>query len=151
MPRDPFAKIGTTNHTPAPTGGRSSRDPFAAVAADVKAGEAPNGGKPGDSEGGSEADLSELLKGFKSRARTEDDRMALAVDGAFYAVLVFPSTEIRNAFFTNAQCDEANDLNFINGVHLAQRLGIPLPPTPSMSGKGRSAGPWLALGTLPDR
>lgn len=105
--------------------------------------------EPGDSEAANAEEMSELLKGFKARASNEEDRFELATDGAFYACLVFPSTQIRDAFFDAVKCPEAKDFNFINGVHLAERMGVTLPPTPKMGTGGRSSAPWLTVGTMP--
>lgn len=105
--------------------------------------------EPGDTETAAAEELSEMLKGFKGRAKVEDDRFELATDGGFYAVLVFPTTAHRDAFFTAVKCPEARDLNFINGMHLAERMKLSLPPVPKMSTAGRSSLPWLAVGTMP--
>jgi hypothetical protein len=158
MARDPFAgltagskqKKGPAPVTPgqipgkAVAGKASPRDLLATAAtADDR--------KPGDTEDAAAADLHGLLQGFRSRAKAENDRFELAGDGGYYAVLVFPSWKHRAAFFEAVGAAEAVGLNFINGVRLAEKLKVPLPGVPAVSHSGRSAGPWLGIGTLPDR
>ena len=81
----------------------------------------------GELEHDANAEVSALLTGFRERARQEQDRFTLATDSEFWFAVGFKSREQKEAFLTAVGWDEHGD-KYLNGVNIAQALGIPLPP-----------------------
>jgi hypothetical protein len=81
------------------------------------------------------------------RAKADSARFADATDSSFYACLVFQSSDQRDAFieamkWRDSQDDE--DPCYIDGVAVAQSMGIPLPQCPPMR-KQRQTERWAKL------
>jgi len=97
--------------TPQPTGPRAA------------AGE--NGVEAGPLEQESQEELSELLQGFKQRARNEQERFDHATQSDFWVTAVFQTFEQAQAF--RAAIGQPAQ-KYVDGYAVAKHLGIELPP-----------------------
>lgn len=70
-------------------------------------------------------EVSEILSGFKKRAKDEEERKKIATDSEYWFSVVFISREQKEAFL-RALGEDEND-KMINGVKLAKHLGINIP------------------------
>jgi hypothetical protein len=80
----------------------------------------------GDSEADSAADLDEVQRGFRNRAKAESERFALATDSEYWACLCFQSREQKEMFLSALKILEFGD-KYLDGQLVAERLGIKLP------------------------
>lgn len=76
-------------------------------------------------ETGSEEELSELLKGFKSRADREDTRMIDATDSEYWICICFQTREQKEEFLDLLHLLDIGD-KYLDGMQVAKRLGLSL-------------------------
>jgi hypothetical protein len=81
----------------------------------------------GNAEKDSEADLTELQKGFRNRAKEEGNRFRLATDTEYWGVLCFQTRAQRDAFFTSLDLDQFGDSRYYDGNAIAKAMGVTLP------------------------
>ena len=88
----------------------------------------PGAGEPlPDIEEAPEEELSELLAGFKSRAREENRRFLVAVDSEFWFAICFQTREQKDAFLKATRWAQQGD-KYLDGQWVAKQLAIDLPP-----------------------
>lgn len=113
----------------------SFRDPMterlAISAAKDKAGTAPPGSmEPADVA--SRAEMREAYASLKAIDAARNSNVEYNNDGEFFTCIVFPSKTHREAFLaaTHARSafDDDNDMQYVDGMALARRLNIELPP-----------------------
>ena len=80
----------------------------------------------GDLERDSENELNEVLEGFKSRARAEDDRFKLATDSEYWTCICFQSRSQVEAFILALKLGNGTE-KYLDGLRVARKLGIELP------------------------
>jgi hypothetical protein len=80
---------------------------------------------PLDTEAASEAELSELLEGFKNRANRENDRMLEATDSEFWFCVCFQTREQKEEFLTKSNLMDVGD-KYLDGMLVAEELKIKL-------------------------
>jgi hypothetical protein len=80
----------------------------------------------GDAEADSLADLNELQRGFRERAKNEEKRFALVTDSEYWACLCFQTRAQKDAFLQALGILDIGD-KYIDGKEVAKRLGIALP------------------------
>lgn len=80
-----------------------------------------------------EEEVSETLKQFRESVQKENALRDDNIDPNFYSVIVFNNSRQRQAFFRalKVKCTDRTNLKFINGVKLAEVLGIALPESSS--------------------
>lgn len=80
-----------------------------------------------------EEEVSETLRQFKEGVKAENALRDDNIDPNFYSVLIFNNHRQREAFFrgVGVKCNERTNLKFINGVKLAEAMGIELPKSTS--------------------
>lgn len=88
---------------------------------------------PADPEATSEqkenAAMSDVLRGFKERAKAEAIRFAETTRTDYYLCVVFEHGDQANAFLRGAEMPDQNSM-FIDGTILAKALNIELPKSP---------------------
>lgn len=77
-------------------------------------------------EDSAQEELSDLLKGFKDRAKQEADRFVLATDSEFWFSVGFQSREQKEAFLMALDWLKYGD-KYLNGCLMAKLEGIELP------------------------
>lgn len=87
---------------------------------------------PMDTEGMSneeaaQRETSAVLEAFIARSRAEQERFALVTDSEYWVGLCFQTREQKDWFLREAKLLQAGD-KYIDGMLLAQRMGIKLPP-----------------------
>lgn len=80
----------------------------------------------GDLETDAQAETSAILSGFQDRAKQEQERFQLATDTEFWFSVYFQSREQKEAFL-EALSWLANGDKYLNGLELAEAMGIRLP------------------------
>lgn len=80
----------------------------------------------GNPEVDSKADLDAVKEGFRKRAKNEAERFALVTDSGYWFCMCFQSREQSNAFLKALDLLDIGDL-YLDGVEVAERLGIELP------------------------
>lgn len=80
----------------------------------------------GDLERDSENELNEVLEGFKSRARAEDDRFRLATDSEYWTCICFQSRSQVEAFIQALGIGNGTE-KYLDGVRVARKLSVELP------------------------
>lgn len=80
----------------------------------------------GDVEADSQAEVNEILTGFKDRAKAEQDRFALATDSEFWVAMCFQSREQKEVFLKALNWLQYGD-KYIDGCSIADAIGIELP------------------------
>lgn len=86
-------------------------------------------GEPLQVEADSVEEVSDLLKGFRARAKRENDRMAQANDYEHWVCLCFATTAQREEFLVKLMpnvAEEVRDAKHLNGMWVAEELGITL-------------------------
>lgn len=81
----------------------------------------------GTLEADSAAELTELQKAFKDRAKEEARRLSLATDSEYWACLCFQSREQLEAFMKVTKWDNNGQDKYIDGRKVARLMGIELP------------------------
>lgn len=78
-------------------------------------------------------EISETLKQFREGVKNENATRDDNIDPNFYSVIVFNNHHQRETFFkaVGVKCNEKTNLKFINGVRLAELMGIELPKSSS--------------------
>lgn len=79
----------------------------------------------GNVEADAEAELSELLKGFRQRAKEEQERYVLATDSEFWFAVCFRSRDHKEAFLQALGATLLGD-KYLDGHQLATLMGIEL-------------------------
>lgn len=79
-----------------------------------------------DIEADSAADIGAIAAGFRERAKQEAERFKTATATDYYTCLVFQSGEQLTAFLRAVGVGSPGDM-FIDGLELADRLGVELP------------------------
>lgn len=82
--------------------------------------------QPGPLEQQAEQEVTDLLAGFRARARQEQQRFDLATDSEYWVALCFQSREQVEAFLAQTGWD-APTAKYVDGQAVAKRLGIRLP------------------------
>lgn len=82
----------------------------------------------GSNEANCVAELNSVRESFAERARRDQERWNYNCDSDFFSVLVFQTSEQAAAF--HAAIGAPAEEKYINGILLAERLGIELPPAP---------------------
>lgn len=79
-------------------------------------------------------EISETLRQFRESVKAENDLRNDNIDIDFYTTIVFNNSMQRHAFFTaiGVKCKEHTNMRFINGVKLAELMGITLPKSTSI-------------------
>lgn len=77
----------------------------------------------GDLERDSEAEINEVLAGFKARARAEDDRFRLATDSEYWTCICFQSREQVEAFIKIMGIGNGTE-KYLDGLRVAKKLGV---------------------------
>jgi hypothetical protein len=96
----------------------------------------------GDLETDATNEVSEVLAGFKQRARAEQDRFELATDSEFWFAVCFQSREQKEVFLQALNWFQHGD-KYLNGNLIADAIGVDLPKVklPSPTGvNGRLIG-----------
>lgn len=73
-------------------------------------------------------ELQRLPNAFEARLRDQRKKVADIGDSEFWTTIVFDSREQRDAFLTHFGVLDLGD-KFVDGVLLAERIGVKLPPT----------------------
>lgn len=88
-----------------------------------------------DIEKVAEDEISEVLAGFKQRAKNEDARKEGAIDSEFWFCLYFQTREQKDEFLAKIGWDDIGD-KYIDGMEAAEAVGITLesfiPPMPQI-------------------
>lgn len=92
---------------------------------------------PRDIETDVEEELSELLAGFKGRAKDENRRFMLATDSEYWFAVCFQTREQKEAFLTAMQWIAQGD-KYLDGQWVAKQLGVQLPPADLRYNTGKS-------------
>lgn len=74
----------------------------------------------------SEAEFTEVLRQFKARDSRERARQEDADDSEYFAVVVFQDNAQREAFVAFVG-EDGPDHQYVDGVRIAEKLGIPIP------------------------
>lgn len=90
-----------------------------------------------DLEKDASAEVEAMSTGFSQRAKQEADRFQLATDSEFWFAVAFQSREQKEAFLSAMQWI-ANGDKYLNGVALADQMGIELPEVNLPKPKGVS-------------
>jgi hypothetical protein len=86
--------------------------------------------EPGQAEAEAAAEASEMLEGFRQRAKNEEQRIYEATDSEYWFCICFQIREQKEEFLRKLGWYEMGD-KYLDGVLLAERLGIQLTtPTP---------------------
>jgi hypothetical protein len=80
----------------------------------------------GDAEADSVADLDAVQSGFRSRAKDDASRKALATDTEFWACLCFQTRAQKDAFLAALKIAHLGD-KYIDGQEVADVLGVTIP------------------------
>jgi hypothetical protein len=116
-----------------------SADPFGAAADPFAEPEDPIGDieYPGTADGDLAATLGAVSNAFRERARAEAARFEAATDSEYWCALVFETRAQKEAFLAALGWLARGD-KYLDGVALAKRNGIPLPPAhvPYRASKG---------------
>jgi hypothetical protein len=108
---------------------------------------------PGDVEAEAVAEMSDLLAGFKGRARQEDQRVERAVDSEYWFCLCFQTRQMKEEFLDKLHLKSLGD-KYLDGMEVAKVLGIklesPVPPMPKTRGADDLAALSLETDELPD-
>lgn len=115
-------------------------DPFAEEEPD----DIPRHGMLPDGRTSDEAAATRELNAFQRAARSTAARMEEENDGEFYAVVVFASRQQRDGFIHGLQVGWEDEVGMIDGIALARKLGVSLPPTPPPQ-RHRSGKKWAQL------
>jgi hypothetical protein len=81
-------------------------------------------------EDGMAADLEVIESAFAKRGKHDLKRFELVTDTEYWFALHFDTREQKEAFLKVLGWDSLDSDKYLDGVELARRLGIPLPPTP---------------------
>lgn len=73
----------------------------------------------------SKRELSELEKGFKERAKAEQERMMLATDSEYWVALCFQSRDQKEQFLRALDLMQLGD-KYLDGWQVAKKLGVAL-------------------------
>ena len=88
-----------------------------------------------DVEAMAEQELSEVLSGFKDRAKREDQRFQEATDSEFWIAIYFQSRDQKEEFLNKLGLMEIGD-KYLDGMLVAEALGVTLesyiPPMPQL-------------------
>lgn len=80
----------------------------------------------GNPEVDSLADLDEVQRGFRERAKNEDRRFELATDSEYWFAMCFQTREQKEAFLKAMEWFELGD-KYIDGQAVAKQMGVELP------------------------
>lgn len=77
-----------------------------------------------------EAKLDEAARGFRDRQKTEAKRLTAVTDSEYWFAVCFTTREQKEAFLKALHWDLATggDDKYLDGVALAQKIGVVLPP-----------------------
>lgn len=88
-----------------------------------------------EAEAEAEAELSEVLAGFKERAKREESRVENATDSEYWFCLCFQTRDQKDEFLRKMGWWEIGD-KYLDGMEVAHALGIRLeadvPPMPQL-------------------
>lgn len=100
--------------------------------------------RTGNAEVDSAADLSAVMTAFRSRMRNEAERRELVTDSEHWAAVCFDTRAQRDAFFVAlGAADCGYGMRYFDGIEIANRLGIDLPPASLSLPLGRINPTWL--------
>lgn len=80
----------------------------------------------GNAEADSKADLTAVQAAFRARAKAEEGRRELAVDGEFWMALYFKTRAQKEFFIKALKWSQFGD-KYLSGELIARELGIDLP------------------------
>lgn len=79
----------------------------------------------------SKEELTELQKGFKDRAKKEDERFVEATDSEYWIAVCFQTRDMKEEFLTKTGLLDYGD-KYLDGMQVAAKLGVtlesPVPP-----------------------
>ena len=102
-----------------------------------------------DAEADSLEEMSEVLKGFKQRAKREESRYWQTVDSEYWCCFCFQTREQKEEFLQKLGLLDLGD-KYLDGLQVAQALGVELEsPTPPMP-KLRIPGDMKGIALQPD-
>jgi hypothetical protein len=80
---------------------------------------------PEEAEAEAQAEVSEILSGFRGRAKREDQRFVDATDSEYWVAVCFQTREQKDEFLQKARLADLGD-KYLDGMAVARILGIRL-------------------------
>lgn len=80
---------------------------------------------PEEAEAEAQAEVSEILSGFRGRAKREDQRFVDATDSEYWVAVCFQTREQKDEFLQKAKLADLGD-KYLDGMAVARILGIRL-------------------------
>jgi hypothetical protein len=97
-----------------------------------------------DLEAKVERTLTEAEASFHERRKAEEQRMEAATDTEYWVAVCFQTREQRDAFVAGLGLPDTEE-KYADGVALAAKVGITLPPGPTWQTRTKSAAKFAAL------